>query len=133
MEPVFAAASAVVALVVQSAAKNIGEESGKASWGAAKSVVERIQKRFRGDREAEDSLRDIEGMPKKPEVQDSLQRLLVAYMLRDQKFHDELVELVERAGEASFGGASIQASVIKNANVFNDKVEIAGDWNLNNN
>ncbi len=132
MEPVFAAASAAVALVVQTAAKAVGEKSANASWSAAKSLVERIRDRFGGDREAEGALRAVESEPQEPRAQESLQRMVTAYMLRDQGFCDELVDLVERARASSPGGAAIQASVIKNANVFNDKVEISGDWNLNN-
>ncbi|WP_433700781.1 hypothetical protein [Nocardiopsis sp. CA-288880] len=129
MELVFAAASAAVALLVQTAVKTIGEKSGNASWGVAKSVVERIRMRFRGDQEAEEVLAAVETRPEEGQAQESLQRVLASYMLRDQQFCDELVELVERAAEKPAGGTGISASVIKNANVFNEKVEISGDWN----
>ncbi|MFF8767764.1 hypothetical protein ACF07Q_24880 [Nocardiopsis dassonvillei] len=129
MELAFAAASAAVALVVQTAAQTIGEKSGNASWDAAKSVVERIRSRFAGDREAEGTLAAIENHPEEEGNQESLQRMLAAYMLRDQQFRDELIEMTEKAGRTSSGGAAIQASMIKNANVFNEKVQISGDWN----
>lgn len=126
---VFAAASAAVVLVVQTAARTLGQKSGNASWSAMKSVVERIRARFGGDEEAQDALTAVEDSPQETKAQEDLERMLAAYMLRDQEFRDELIEIIEQAKKSSDGGAAIQASVIKNANVFNEKVEISGDWN----
>ncbi|WP_159942049.1 hypothetical protein [Nocardiopsis sp. FR6] len=129
MELVFAAASAAVALVVQTAAQTIGEKSGTASWDAAQSVVERIRSRFRGDQEAENALLEIEAQPEEGQAQETLRRMLAAYMMRDEAFRDDVLALVEQADISDSRGPAIQASVIKNANVFNGKVEISGDWN----
>ncbi|WP_306369542.1 hypothetical protein [Nocardiopsis sp. CC223A] len=129
MELVFAAASAAVALLVQGALKTIGEKSGGASWDAGKAVLDRVRSRFSGDPEAEVVLSELEEAPGEESSQESVHRMLVSYMVRDQRFREELVELLEKAKGEVPPGTSINANVIKNANVFNQKVEISGDWN----
>ena len=129
MELVIASASAAVALMVKSAVESMGEKSGEMSWGAVKKLFKLIRSRFSGDTEAETSLAELDKNPQEDAVQESLQRILTAYMLRDQHFCDELVRFVEQAEGRTAGAGNISASVINNAHVFNGKVEISGDWN----
>ncbi|MFD3675631.1 hypothetical protein [Streptomyces sp. NPDC058613] len=64
-------------------------------------------------------------------AQDELQRMLLVHMLRDREFEAEIRRIVD-AVVASGGGTrgQVNAAVIKNSQVFNEKVEIQGDWNI---
>lgn len=129
MELVIASASAAVALLVKSAVESMGEKTGEMSWGTVKKLFKLIRSRFSGDAEAESSLAELGKNPQEDAVQESLQRILTAYMLRDQRFCKELVSFVEQVEGRPAGTGNISASVINNAHVFNGKVEISGDWN----
>ncbi|GAB3698330.1 hypothetical protein [Nocardiopsis oceani] len=129
MEPVLATATAAVALLSGAALKSLGTKAGADSWKAVKSLFELVKSRFSGDPEAEKSLAVLGDEPQEEAAQESLQRMLAAYMLRDQEFQEELNRLVNEAAPRSHGHGDVNASVVKNAHVFNDRVEISGDWN----
>ncbi|MGR7001572.1 hypothetical protein ACU686_31850 [Yinghuangia aomiensis] len=130
MDPVTAVAAAGVALVVKGLLESAGQEAGRSGWSGGARLIERIRTRFRGDAAAEAALAEVAQTPENPGAQQSLERALAGHMLLDRGFEDEIRRLVDEAVAAQGGGAQVNAAVIKNAQVFNDKVEIQGDWNI---
>ncbi len=130
MDPITAAAVAGVALVVKGALESTGQEAGRAGWGGGVRLVERLRARFRGDTEAEGALEQVRQSPADTAAQEELQRMLLAYMLRDRDFEAEIRQTVDEAVAARGGQSQVTAAVIKNAQVFNEKVEIQGDWHI---
>ncbi|GAA3839037.1 hypothetical protein ACFS5L_35535 [Streptomyces phyllanthi] len=129
MDPVTAVAAAGVALVVKGALEAAGQEAGRSGWSGGARLVERIRARFRGNTEAEDALDRVTAAPDDEEAHQNLERLLAAHMLLDSGFETEIRRLVDEAVAAQgHGGAQISAALIKNAQVFNGKVEVQGDW-----
>ncbi|MGW7488397.1 hypothetical protein [Streptomyces sp. NPDC054786] len=130
MDPVTAAAAAAVALVVKGALESAGQEAGRSGWSGGARLIERVRARFRGDGEAVDALDRVEQSPDDTAAQEQLQRLLLAHMLRDRDFESDIRRQVDEAVAAHGGTAQVNAALIKNAQVFNEKVEIQGDWNI---
>lgn len=131
MDPVTAVATASVALVAQAALQSVGQEAARSGWEGGARLVERIRARFRGDAEAEDALDRVAQAPDDEDAHQELERLLAAHMLRDRGFETELRQMVNEAVAAQgHGGAQVSAALIKNAQVFNEKVEVQGDWNV---
>lgn len=131
MDPVTAVAAASVALVAQGALQSFGQEAARSGWGGGARLVERIRARFRGDAEAEDALERVAHAPDDEDAQQELERLLSAHMLRDRAFETELRQMVNEAVAAQRrDGTQVSAALIKNAQVFNEKVEVRGDWNV---
>ncbi|MGI5199733.1 hypothetical protein ACQEVY_39885 [Streptomyces sp. CA-288835] len=129
MDPVTAAAAAGVALVVKGALESAGQEAGRVGWSGGARLVERIRARFRGDADAEQALDRVTGAPDDESAHQTLERLLAAHMLLDPEFEAEIRRLVDEAVAAQGkDGAQITAALIKNAHVFNGKVEVQGDW-----
>ncbi|ANP53696.1 hypothetical protein [Streptomyces griseochromogenes] len=129
MDPVTAVAAAGVALVVKGALETAGQEAGRSGWAGGARLVERIRARFRGNAEAENALDLVAGSPDDEGAQQALERQLAAHMLLDPNFETEVRRLVDEAVAAQGrSGAQISAALIKNAQVFNGKVEVQGDW-----
>ncbi|MEV6025030.1 hypothetical protein [Streptomyces sp. NPDC052036] len=129
MDPVTAVAAAGVALVVKGALEAAGEEAGRSGWSGGARLVERIHARFRGNASAEDALDRVTRAPDDEGAQQDLERQLAAQMLLDAAFETEIRRLVDEAVAAQGrSGAQISAALIKNAQVFNGKVEVQGDW-----
>lgn len=130
MDPITAVAVAGVALVVKGALETTGQEAGRVGWSGGVRLVERLRARFRGDTEAEEALEQVQQSPGDTTAQEELQRMLLAYMLRDRDFEAEIRQTVDEAVAARGGQGQVNAAVIKNAQVFNEKVEVQGDWNI---
>jgi hypothetical protein len=131
MDPVTAAAAAGVALVVKGTLETAGQEAGRSGWNGAARLVERIRARFRGDPDAEDALDRVTQQPDNESAHQDLERALAAHMLRDRAFESEVRRMLDEAVEArGLGGPQVNAALIKNAQVFNEKVEVQGDWNV---
>ncbi|WP_431041656.1 hypothetical protein ACQUSR_06870 [Streptomyces sp. P1-3] len=130
MDPITAAAAAGVALVVKGALESAGQEAGRSGWSGGAQLIERIRTRFRGDGDAEGALDRVQRSPEDDDARELLQRMLHAHMLRDHDFESDVRRLVDEAVAARGGQAQVNAAVIKNAQVFNEKVEIQGDWNI---
>lgn len=132
MEPVTAVAAAGVALVVKAALEGAGQEAGRSGWNVGARLIERFRARFRGDRAAETALHRVTEAPDDKPARRELERLLAAHMLLDRGFEDETRRMVDEAvaAQGKGRGAQVNAAVIKNAQVFNEKVEIQGDWNV---
>ncbi|MFC9793444.1 hypothetical protein [Streptomyces sp. NPDC057695] len=131
MEPLTAIAAAGVALVVKGALEATGQEAGRSSWTGGARLVARIRERFRGDGDAEAALERVTDTPDDESGRQDLERMLSAHMLRDRDFEGDMRRLVDEAVAASGrGGPQVSAALIKNAQVFNNKVEIQGDWNV---
>lgn len=130
MDPITAAAVAGVALIAKGALETAGQEAGRSGWGGGARLVERLRARFRGDSEAEGALDRLQQSPADEGAQEQLQRLLLAHMLRDREFETDVRRSIDEAVAAGAGRAQVNAAVIKNSQVFNEKVEIKGDWNI---
>ncbi|MFF8915641.1 hypothetical protein ACF08M_20520 [Streptomyces sp. NPDC015032] len=130
MDPITAVAVAGVALVVKGALETAGQEAGRAGWGGGARLVERLRARFRGDTDAEGALDRVQQRPGDTAAQEELTRMLLAHMLRDRDFEAEIRSTVDDAVAAQGGRSQVNAAVIKNAQVFNEKVEVQGDWNI---
>ncbi|MFJ9175568.1 hypothetical protein [Streptomyces sp. NPDC102360] len=130
MDPVTAVAAAGVALVAKGALESAAQEAGRAGWTSGARLIERIRARFRGDSSAETALDQVTRAPDDEGAQQELERLLAAHMLLDRAFEDEMRTMVAEAAAAGGKGAQVNAALIKNAQVFNDKVEVKGDWNV---
>jgi hypothetical protein len=129
MDPVTAVAAAGVALVVKGALETAGQEAGRSGWAGGARLMERIRARFRGNADAEGALDRVAGTPDDENAQQELERQLAAHMLLDSGFETEIRRLVDEAVAAQGrSGAQISAALIKNAQVFNGKVEVQGDW-----
>jgi hypothetical protein len=129
MDPVTAVAAAGVALVVKGALETAGQEAGRSSWAGGARLVERIRARFAGNSDAADALSRVTASPDDQSAQQDLERQLAAHMLLDTGFEAEIRRLVDEAVLAQGrSGAQISAALIKNAQVFNGKVEVQGDW-----
>ncbi|MFE3037293.1 hypothetical protein ACFXKY_37275 [Streptomyces canus] len=129
MDPVTAVAAAGVALVVKGALETAGQEAGRSGWAGGARLIERIRARFRGNADAEGALDRVTGSPEDENAQQELERQLAAHMLLDSGFETEIRRLVDEAVAAQGrSGAQISAALIKNAQVFNGKVEVQGDW-----
>lgn len=128
MEPITAVAIVGVSLVAKGALESAGQEAGRSGWAGGARLLERLQARFRGDGDAEGALDRVQRSPDDDDAQEQLMRILLTYMLRDPSFEADVRRLVKKA-EAGQGGAQVRAAYIKNAQVFNEKVEIKGDWN----
>jgi hypothetical protein len=129
MDPVTAVAAAGVALVVKGALETAGQEAGRSGWVGGARLVERIRARFRGNADAEGALDRVTDSPDDENAQQELERQLAAHMLLDSGFETEVRRLVDEAVAAQGrSGAQISAALIKNAQVFNGKVEVQGDW-----
>jgi len=128
MDPITVAV-ACTALVVKGALESAGQEAGRSSWGGGARLVERVRARFSGDAVAETALDEARQNPDDEGARELLRRMLQAHMLRDPSFEDDVRRMVEEAVAAQGAGrASVNAAVIKNAQVFNEKVEVHGDW-----
>ncbi|MEU8887596.1 hypothetical protein [Streptomyces sp. NPDC048442] len=131
MDPITAAAAAGVALLVKGMLESAGQEAGRSGWAGGTRLAERIRARFRGDNAAEDALVHVQQSPDDEDAQEQLRRMLQVHMLRDHEFETDVRRLVDEAVAARGGdGAQVNAALIKNAQVFNEKVEIKGDWNI---
>ncbi|PJM94420.1 hypothetical protein [Streptomyces sp. CB01373] len=130
MDPVTAVAAAGVALVVKGALESAGQEAGRSGWSGGTRLIERIRARFRGDSAAEAALVEVTRTPDDESAQHALERFLAAHMLHDRGFEDEMRRVVDEAVAAQGKGAQVNAALIKNSQVFNEKVEIKGDWNI---
>ncbi|MEU6843264.1 hypothetical protein ABZ930_15475 [Streptomyces sp. NPDC046716] len=130
MDPVTAVAAASVALVAKGALESAAQEAGRAGWAGGARLLERLRARFRGDHAAEAALEGVTRAPDDEGALAHLERLLAAHMLRDHAFEAELRRVVAEAEAARTKGSQVSAGVIKNATVFNEKVEIQGDWNI---
>ncbi|MFI5978247.1 hypothetical protein [Streptomyces sp. NPDC051452] len=129
MDPVTAVAAAGVALVVKGALETAGQEAGRSGWAGGARLVERIRARFRGDADAESALDRVTGSPDDEQARQALERRLAAHMLLDPDFESEVRRLVDEAVAAQGrSGAQISAALVKNAQVFNGKVEVQGNW-----
>lgn len=129
MDPVTAVAAAGVALVVKGALETAGQEAGRSGWSGGARLVERIRARFGGNADAEDALDRVTRSPDDESAHEDLERQLAAHMLLDPGFETEIRRLVDEAVAAQGrGGAQISAALIKNAQVFNGKVDVQGDW-----
>ncbi|MCX5229379.1 hypothetical protein ABZY16_36780 [Streptomyces sp. NPDC006553] len=131
MDPLTAIAAAGVALVVKGALEATGQEAGRSGWTGGARLVARIRERFRGDGDAEAALERVTDAPDDETGRHDLERMLQAHMLRDRDFESDIRQLVDEAVAASGrGGPQVSAALIKNAQIFNEKVEIKGDWNV---
>ncbi|MFB7587621.1 hypothetical protein [Streptomyces sp. NPDC056169] len=131
MDPLTAIAAAGVALVVKGALEATGQEAGRSGWTGGARLVARIRERFRGDADAQTALERVTDAPDDETGQEDLERMLAAHMLRDREFEGDIRRLVDEAVAANGrGGPQVSAALIKNAQVFNEKVEIQGDWNV---
>ncbi|TXS46148.1 hypothetical protein EAO75_25700 [Streptomyces sp. uw30] len=129
MDPVTAVAAAGVALVVKGALESAGQEAGRSGWAGGARLVERIRARFRGNAAAEQALEQVTGSPDDENAQQDLQRQLAGHMMLDSDFEAEIRKLVDEAVAAQGrSGPQISAGLIKNAQVFNGKVEVQGNW-----
>lgn len=129
MDPVTAVAAAGVALVVKGALETAGQEAGRSGWAGGTRLIERIRARFRGSADAESALDRVTGSPDDENAQQELERQLAAHMLLDAGFETEVRRLVDEAVAAQGrSGPQISASLIKNAQVINGKVEVHGNW-----
>ncbi|WP_406505859.1 hypothetical protein [Streptomyces sp. NBC_00212] len=125
-----AVAAASVALVVKGALEAAGQEAGHSGWGGGARLVQRLRARFRGDPDAEHALDRVTQAPDDEPTRQELERILAAHMLRDRAFETDVRRLVDEAVAATGHGAQVSAVLIKNAQVFNEKVEVQGDWNV---
>ncbi|MFJ3538279.1 hypothetical protein ACIPQA_22740 [Streptomyces sp. NPDC090109] len=131
MDPLTAIAAAGVALVVKGALEATGQEAGRSGWTGGARLVARIRERFRGDADAETALERVADAPDDENRQQDLERMLAAHMLRDRQFESDIRQMVDEAVAAGGRpGPQVSAALIKNAQVFNEKVEIKGDWNV---
>ncbi|GAA2328557.1 hypothetical protein OKJ48_14790 [Streptomyces kunmingensis] len=130
MDPVTAVAAAGVALVVKGALESAGQEAGRSGWTGGVRLSERIRARFRGDGSAEAALDQVARTPDDENARQDLERVLTAHMLLDRGFEHEMRRMVDEAVAAQGKGAQVNAALIKTAQVFNEKVEIKGDWNI---
>ncbi|WP_262055972.1 hypothetical protein [Streptomyces sp. STR69] len=130
MDPVTAVAAAGAALVVKAALESAAEEAGRSGWNGGARLVARVRARFRGDSAAESALAAVTQSPDDESAQQALERLIAAHMLLDHGFEDDMRRLVDEAVAAQGRGAQVSAALIKNSQVFNEKVEIKGDWNI---
>jgi hypothetical protein len=132
MDPITATAAAAAALVARSALESAGGEAGRSSWAGAARLVERIRTRFGADGEATAALDGVRQNPDDEAALTSLRRLIHSYVLRDAQFEADLKALVTEAdatGADSRG--TVNATVIKNATTFNEKVDFQGGLNIN--
>lgn len=110
----------------------MGSEAGRSGWGGGARLVERIRARFRGDAVAEEAMESVRRDPADAQAREELHRILLAHMLRDSAFENDVRSLLQETVNAQRARApQVSAAVIKNAQVFNEKVEIKGDWNIN--
>ncbi|MDK1472633.1 hypothetical protein QNO07_04200 [Streptomyces sp. 549] len=130
MDPVTAVAAAGVALVVKGALESAGQEAGRSGWDGGARLVARIRARFRGDSTAVAALDEATRAPSDESAQQALERVLAAHMLLDRSFEHEVRQMVNEAVAARGSGAQVNAALIKNSQVFNEKVEVKGDWNI---
>ncbi|MFH8242107.1 hypothetical protein [Streptomyces sp. NPDC018321] len=115
--------------MVKGALESAGQEAGRSGWSGGARLVERIRARFRGNTQAEGALDQVARTPDDEDAQQQLERQLAAHMLLDSGFETEIRRLVDEAVAAQGrNGAQISAALIKNAQVFNGKVEVQGDW-----
>lgn len=129
MDPVTAVAAAGVALVVKGALETAGQEAGRSGWAGGTRLIERIRARFRGNADAENALERVTGSPDDESAQQALERQLAAHMLLDPDFEAEIRRIVDEAVAAQGrSGAQISAALIKNAQVFNGKIDVQGNW-----
>ncbi|MFG2723247.1 hypothetical protein ACGFW5_33865 [Streptomyces sp. NPDC048416] len=131
MDPVTAVAAASVALVAKGALEAAAQEAGRSGWNGGARLMARLRARFGGDCAAEVALDRVTRAPQDEESRQELERILAAHMLRDPAFEADVRRLVdEAAATMGRGGPQVTAALIKNAQVFNEKVEVHGDWNV---
>jgi len=132
MDPFTATALAAAALVAKGALESVGGEAGRSSWAGWGRLVERLRDRFGGDGEATEALERVRQNPEDEATVAQLQRLILAYALRDQQFEADITALVDEAKAAGAGDSrgSVNATVIKNATTFNEKVQFQGGLNI---
>ncbi|PYC78400.1 hypothetical protein C7C46_16320 [Streptomyces tateyamensis] len=132
MDPISATAIAAAAIAAKSTLEAAAQEAGKASWGGAARVVERIRARFGGDRQAQQVLERAQRNPQDESATALLRALLQSLMQGDPVFADELRTLVDDAVAAQGpAGSAVNAAVIKNVQVNQGPVEVHGDLNFN--
>jgi hypothetical protein len=91
-----------------------------------------VQTEFRGDATAEGALARVERTPEETTALENLQRVLVIYMMRDRSFQEDITQMVDQVRTLQRHGhvTTITANSIKNSTIFNEKAEIAGDFNI---
>ncbi|MGW3042747.1 hypothetical protein ACWC9T_22510 [Kitasatospora sp. NPDC001159] len=130
MDPISTAALAGATLAATAALQSVGEEAGRSSWTATSRLMERIRNRFSGNREAEGALARACGSPDDEAAVGELQRVLHEYMLRDSEFSQEIRRLVDESVRSAGGVGGVNAAVIKNVQVNQGAVKVAGDLNF---
>ncbi|MBC9729376.1 hypothetical protein H8R17_32755 [Streptomyces sp. TRM68367] len=133
MDPVTATVVAAAALVAKGALESAGSEAGRSSWAGAARLVERVRTRFGDDTEATAVLDQVQLAPDDEAAVEALRRLIHSYVLRDPQFEADIKALVTEANALGGAGSrgTVNATVIKNATTFNEKVEFQGDLNIN--
>ncbi|WP_158566736.1 AfsR/SARP family transcriptional regulator [Actinomadura craniellae] len=108
--------------------------TGEAGSGPRSELVERVRVRLSDDRADEAALAWVERNPGDSEMLERLRRVIMAYLVRDDSFAVEVRRLVrpEPKAESTGRGVTINAKTIKNAQVFNEKVEVTGDLRIGN-
>lgn len=133
MDPVTATAVAAAALVAKGALESAAGEAGRSSWAGVTRLVGRIRARFGSDGEATAALAQAQENPGDEAAVDALRRLIHSYALRDAQFEADLQALVTeaRAAGTTESRGTVNATVIKNATIFNEKVDFQGDLKIN--
>ncbi|MEU8139497.1 hypothetical protein [Streptodolium elevatio] len=130
MDPVTAVAAATVALLAKGALESAGQEAGRSGWSGGARLLARIRARFRGDPAAEAALDEVTRAPDDESARQVLELTLATHMRSDRAFEDEVRRMVDESVAGTGNTTQVNAAVIKNAQVFNEKVEIQGDWNI---
>ncbi|MFF5298665.1 hypothetical protein ACFY5F_04825 [Streptomyces sp. NPDC013161] len=116
--------------MARGALESAAQEAGRSGWNGGARLISRIRARFSGDSAAESALTAVTRSPDDESAQQVLERLLAAHMLLDRGFEDDIRRMVDEAAAARGSGTQVKADLIKNLHVFNEKVEIKGDWNV---
>ncbi|QYC45237.1 Regulatory protein AfsR [Nonomuraea coxensis DSM 45129] len=93
-------------------------------------LLELVRTRFADDPDATNALARVEADPVDGAAVTVLERVLVAHLVRDQTFLDDVGRLVEQEKGARANPPSIVADTVKNAVVYHAPVHVSGDFTI---
>jgi len=131
VDPITATGLAAAALAARAALESAGDEAGRASWHGASGMLARIQRRFAGDRPAEQALEAARLAPDDEAALAALGQAVRGYLLRDTEFARAIHEDLAGAPGIAAMPPVVQAAYIRNLQVNQQPVTVKGDLNFN--